>query len=49
MNERWDLNPIYTGFDAPEFAADFAAAKDCIERLTAFAAGLPRKDLQEAL
>ena len=49
MNERWDLNPIYTGFDAPEFAADFAAAKDCTERLIAFAAGLPRKDLQEAL
>ena len=49
MNERWDLDPIYTGFDAPEFAADLAAAKECTERLAAFAAGLPRQDRKEAL
>ena len=49
MNERWDLDPIYTGFDAPEFAADLAAAKEYTERLAAFAAGLPRQDRKEAL
>ena len=49
MNERWDLTPLYTGFDSPEFAADMAAAQENIRRLEAFAATLPREDTQAAL
>ena len=25
---NWDLSKLYSGFDAPEFAADMAALKD---------------------
>ena len=35
MNERWNLDPIYTGFDDPTFETDLAAAK---EKLAAFTA-----------
>ena len=34
MNEVWNLDPIYKGFDDPAFAADFAALK---EQIVAFA------------
>ena len=33
MNEVWNLDPIYKGFDDPAFAADLNAAK---EKLAAY-------------
>lgn len=33
MNERWNLDPIYTGFDAPEFAADQKALEKTVQEL----------------
>ena len=40
MNEVWDLNPIYTGFDDPAFEADMAQLRQKVEELTAFSAKL---------
>ena len=40
MNEFWNLDPIYKGFDDPAFAADQAAMKTKVEEITAFAAEL---------
>jgi len=37
MNERWDLNPIYTGFDDEKYISDLAAAGQTVRELTAFA------------
>ncbi len=41
MNERWNLDPIYLGFDDPAFTADMAALKAEVEKITAFAENLP--------
>ena len=49
MNERWNLDPIYLGFDDPAFAADMAALKGEVEKITAFAAELPGLDPLEGL
>ena len=39
MNDyTWDLSPLYTGFDAPEFAADRSALDDAIAEMNRFAA-----------
>ena len=35
MNERWNLDPIYPGFDDPAFAADMEALKAEVEKITA--------------
>ncbi len=40
MNEFWNLDPIYKGFDDPAFEADMAALKEEVANITAFAAGL---------
>ena len=32
MNEVWNLDPIYRGFDDPAFEADLASAKEAIAR-----------------
>ena len=40
MNEFWNLEPIYKGFDAPAFADDMAALKAKTEEISAFAAAL---------
>ena len=40
MNEVWNLNPIYKGFDDPAFAADFSALKDKIAAFAAFTENL---------
>ncbi|MCL2236418.1 MAG: M3 family oligoendopeptidase [Defluviitaleaceae bacterium] len=37
MSTRWCLNDLYKGFDAPEFLADFEAAKEEIVRFTKWA------------
>ena len=40
MNEFWNLDPIYKGFDDPAFAADMAALRQTVEDYAAFAANL---------
>ena len=41
MNERWNLDPIYRGFDDPVFENDMASLKLETEKIAAFAAELP--------
>ena len=41
MNEVWNLDPIYKGFDDPAYAADMAAMKQLVADFTAFAEELP--------
>ena len=41
MNEVWNLDPIYTGFDDAAFEADMQALKEAVEKIEAFAAELP--------
>ena len=40
MNEVWNLDPIYKGFDDPAFGADMDALKELVSDITAFAAAL---------
>ena len=40
MNEFWNLDPIYTGFDDPAFGADFDALKAAAADFAALAGGL---------
>jgi len=49
MNEVWNLDPIYKGFDDPAFEADLNAGKEKLQEFTAFAAGLADMDPAEAL
>ena len=44
MNEVWNLEKIYTGFDDPAFAADFEQLKKIVADFNAFAAGLSGMD-----
>lgn len=39
MNEVWDLSPIYTDFDCPEYQADLKALEEKIAALEAFSKG----------
>ena len=34
MNERWNLDPIYTGFDDENYISDMAAAAETVKELT---------------
>ena len=49
MNDVWDLNPIYTGFDDPSYEADLQALKQVVAEYTAFAAELPHMEPPEGL
>ena len=59
MNEVWNLDRIYKGFDDPAYAADMAQMKQVVADFAAFAAELPNMEplaglrrgveLQEAL
>ena len=49
MNEVWNLDPIYKGFDDPAFEADLNRAKELLAQYTAFAGGLAQADPAEAL
>ena len=40
MNERWDLTPIYKGFDDEAFARDFQALKEKVSQMADFAGKL---------
>ena len=49
MNEIWNLDPIYTGFDDPSFAADMEALKEKVDQINAFSAQLSELSAQEGL
>ena len=49
MNEFWNLDPIYTGFDDSSFLADMETLKSKVAEITAFAAELPNFAAQEGL
>ena len=49
MNEVWNLEKIYAGFDDPAFAADFDKLKKIVADFNAFAAGLSGMDALEGL
>ena len=53
MNEVWNLDPIYHGFDDPAFEADLQAMRQVLSRLDDFAAGLadmePTQGLRQGL
>ena len=49
MNEFWNLDPIYKGFDDPAFEADMAALKDEVAKIIAFAEALPTLSPLEGL
>ena len=49
MNERWNLDPIYKGFDDPAFEQDLTALKEKAAEFTAFAAALAQTEPLEGL
>ena len=49
MNEVWNLDPIYKGFDDPAFEADLAAAKVKLDALDALIASLQTMEPAEGL
>ena len=49
MNEVWNLNPIYQGFDDPAFAADMEAFRVGVEKIKDFAEKLTGMDPLEGL
>lgn len=49
MNEVWNLDPIYKGFEDPAFEADLAELKQKVGAFAAFAQGLAEIDPAEGL
>ena len=49
MNEVWNLDVIYKGFDDPEYQADLARMKELAEEFKAFAEELPNLEPLEGL
>jgi len=49
MNEVWNLDPIYKGFDDPSFEADLAVGKEKIAEFTAHVAALGETEPMQAL
>lgn len=49
MNEVWNLEPIYKGFDDPAFEADLTALKEKVAEFTAFTQNLSGTEPLEAL
>ena len=49
MNERWNLNPIYTGFDDPAFEENLASLKQKVAAYAAFAESLAQTEPLEGL
>ena len=44
MNEVWNLDPIYRGFEDPAFDADMEVLREVVKNFNAFAAGLSGMD-----
>ena len=49
MNDVWNLDPLYTGFDDPAFGSDLAQLQDMTVRYNAFAEGLEDMPALEGL
>ncbi len=49
MNERWNLDPIYKGFEDPAFEADLSALKEKVAEYAAFTDTLDTAEPVEAL
>lgn len=49
MNKEWDLSPLYTGLESPEFLADFAALEALSAEFNALCADLPAENRGEAI
>ena len=49
MNEVWNLDRMYTGFDDPKYAVDFAAFKEKIAEFVEFTGKLENADPLEGL
>ena len=49
MNDVWNLDPIYKGFDDPAFAADMDALKELVEKIQRFSEALKTEDQAEGL
>ena len=49
MNEVWNLDPIYKGFDDPAYEADLAKMKQLVAEFNAFAQELPNLEPLEGL
>ena len=49
MNEVWNLDPIYKGFDDPAYEADLNTGKEKLAEFTAFAAELSKMEPLAAL
>ena len=49
MNQFWNLDPMYKGFDDPAFEGDLAALKEKIEAFAAFTENLKNMDALEGL
>ncbi len=49
MNERWNLDPIYAGFDDPAYGRDFESGKALSQEFADFARALPETAPLEGL
>ena len=49
MNEVWNLDRLYKGFEDPAYTADMEKMKQLVAEFTAFAADLPQTDPLEGL
>ena len=49
MNEFWNLDPIYHGFEDPAFDADMQVLAQKVQELTAFAKTLEDAEPAQAL
>ena len=49
MNDLWNLDSVYRGFEDPGFEADFSAAREAIARFAALTESLPSREPLEAL
>lgn len=49
MNEVWNLNPIYNGFDDPQYARDIHTLRQTVQELDTFCQHLDEKDPLEGL
>ena len=49
MNDVWNLDPIYKGFDDPAYGQDMAALKELVEKIQVLAARLPEMEHLQGL
>ena len=49
MNDVWNLDPIYKGFDDPAYSADMSALKELVEKIQAMVAQLPQMEKLQGL